>query len=131
MNFKFMVMKAGILWSSMSLANNLLASSEVQANNHFFSLAEIKNAPKKSLQPLLYIPATDDVALAYRTYLPQEARAMLIFIMARVRTVGLSIITLPLYFTGDSSCAVPSSNKRIRTRPSHLNSTPFAMATSD
>lgn len=79
MNFKFMVIKAGILLSSMSLANNLLASSEVQANNHFFSLAEIKNAPKKSLQPLLYIPATDDVALAYRTYLPQEAKAMLIF----------------------------------------------------
>ena len=79
MNFKFMVIKAGILLSSMSLANNLLASSEVQVNNHFFSLAEIKNAPKKSLQPLLYIPATDDVALAYRTYLPQEARAMLIF----------------------------------------------------
>jgi len=42
MNFKFMVMKAGILWSSMSLANNLLASSEVQVNKHFFSLAEIK-----------------------------------------------------------------------------------------
>ena len=79
MNFKFMVMKAGILWSSMSLANNLLTSSEVQANNHFFSLAEIKNAPKKSLQPLLYIPATDDVALVYRNYLPQEAKAMLIF----------------------------------------------------
>ena len=38
MNFKFMVIKAGILWSSMSLANNLLASSEVQANNHFSPL---------------------------------------------------------------------------------------------
>ena len=47
MNFKFMVMKAGILWSSISLANNLLASSEVQANNHFLSLAEIKKCALK------------------------------------------------------------------------------------
>lgn len=61
------------------LSHHLLASPEEQSNKKFFSLVEIKKVDKKPLEPLQYIAATDDVTLAYRAYLPQNAQAILIF----------------------------------------------------
>lgn len=79
MKLKYMIMNAGIMLLSISLTNNLYASSDEQNTEKFFSLVEIKNAPKKVVQPLKYVQATDDVSLAYRSYLPQQAQALLIF----------------------------------------------------
>ncbi len=79
MKLKSMIMNAGIMLLSISLTNNLYASSDEQNTEEFFSLVEIKNAPKKTMEPLQYIQATDDVSLAYRSYLPQQAQAILIF----------------------------------------------------
>jgi acylglycerol lipase len=71
-----------------------ITSCAKQAQNEqserFFSLAEIKNAPQKSLQPLEYIKATDSVLLAYRSYLPQQAQAILIFYHGGGAHSGLS-----------------------------------------
>lgn len=79
MKLKSMIMNAGIILLSISLTNNLYASSDEQNSDEFFSLVEIKNAPKKTMEPLQYIQATDDVSLAYRPYIPQYAQAILIF----------------------------------------------------
>ncbi|MEH6453699.1 MAG: alpha/beta fold hydrolase [Psychromonas sp.] len=76
---KFMVMIAGGLLCFISFSNNLYANPADKNIESFFSLAEIKNAPKKPLQPIKYRQASDDVSLAYRAYLPQQAQAVLIF----------------------------------------------------
>ncbi|MBB1440519.1 alpha/beta fold hydrolase [Shewanella sp. SG41-4] len=90
MNFKPIAMKALIILLFTFLANNLHASSDEQSTNDFFSLVEIKNAPKKSLQPINYVQASDDVSLAYRAYLPKQTQAILIFYHGAGGHSGLS-----------------------------------------
>jgi len=66
------------------------SQSQNKQSEKFFSLAEIKNAPKKLLQPLEYIQATDGISLAYRSYLPQHPKAILIFYHGAGAHSGLS-----------------------------------------
>ncbi|WP_244182987.1 alpha/beta fold hydrolase [Vibrio hangzhouensis] len=62
------------VYAKQSYANQL-----EQPQEKFFSLKEIKNADRKELMPLEYIRASDDTSLAFRSYLPQQAKAILIF----------------------------------------------------
>jgi acylglycerol lipase len=79
MKLKSMLMNIAVILPSIFLAHNLLASPLEQSSETFFSLAEIKEGDKKPLQPVEYRPATDDVSLAYRAYLPLKPQAVLIF----------------------------------------------------
>jgi len=90
MNFNPIAMKALITLLFTFLVNNVHASSDEQSTNDFFSLVEIKNAPKKPLQPINYVQASDDVSLAYRAYLPKQPQAMLIFYHGAGAHSGLS-----------------------------------------
>ncbi|UCX05744.1 alpha/beta hydrolase [Shewanella glacialimarina] len=90
MNIKLITMKALIMLLVAFLSAHLHASSDEQSTNEFFSLAEIKNAPKKSLQPIDHVQASDDVSLAYRAYLPKQAQAILIFYHGAGAHSGLS-----------------------------------------
>lgn len=56
----------------------------------FFSLTELKNASKTLLQPINVMQATDNVSLAYRAYLPEQAQAILIFYHGAGAHSGLS-----------------------------------------
>lgn len=73
------ILNAAIILSLFAVSTNQLANTEQQKPNTFFSLAEIQNAPKKSIQALKYTPASDLTSLAYRAYLPEKAQAILIF----------------------------------------------------
>ncbi|MFT6909967.1 MAG: acylglycerol lipase, partial [Oleiphilaceae bacterium] len=79
MKLKSMLMNIGIILPFISLTNNVDASPQEQSSEKFFSLVEIQNADIKPIPPLKYVQATDDIALAYRAYLPQQAKAILIF----------------------------------------------------
>jgi pimeloyl-ACP methyl ester carboxylesterase len=79
MKLKPMLMNIWIILPLIFLTSNLHASLLEQSNGKFFSLVEVKNADKKPLQPLEYIQATDDVSLSYRSYLPLQPQAILIF----------------------------------------------------
>lgn len=86
MNFKSIIIYFAMILPVTSCAK----PPQNPQSEKFFSLTEIKNAPKKLLQPLEYVQATDDVSLAYRSYLPQEAKAILIFYHGGGAHSGLS-----------------------------------------
>lgn len=65
--------------SLISQSNNVHATPLASPNKDFFSLIEIKQATKKPLASLNYKQATDNISLAYRAYLPLQAKAILIF----------------------------------------------------
>ena len=98
MKVKAMIINVGIMLTvtscSTSLDANLNAtlptSADPQNPDKFFSLVEIKNAAKVPMPPLQYIPATDEISLAYRSYLPQQAQAILIFYHGAGAHSGLS-----------------------------------------
>ena len=50
-----------------------------EISDTFFSLAEIQAAGKKYLAPLEYIQSSDGVALANRSYVPKDSKAVLVF----------------------------------------------------
>ncbi|PKG37477.1 alpha/beta fold hydrolase [Psychromonas sp. Urea-02u-13] len=76
-----------------------------EQSKNFFSLTELKqaeikraelkksglkNASESLLQPISVMQATDDVSLAYRAYLPEQAQAILIFYHGGGAHSGLS-----------------------------------------
>ncbi|MGF1734211.1 alpha/beta hydrolase [Photobacterium satsumensis] len=79
MKLKSMLMSVALILPLASPTHYLHASSPDQSTGTFFSLTEIKGAETKPLSPLEYIQATDGVSLAYRSYLPQQTRAILVF----------------------------------------------------
>lgn len=90
MNIKPIIICFTMILPITSGAEQGQTKSKVKQSNSFFSLSEIKNAPKKSLQTLQYIQATDDISLAYRSYLPKHAKAILIFYHGGGAHSGLS-----------------------------------------
>ena len=66
------------------------ANKSAPSKEKFFSLEEIKKAPQKELSPLEYIKASDDTSLAFRSYLPLKAKAILIFYHGAGAHSGLS-----------------------------------------
>ncbi|WP_245905391.1 alpha/beta hydrolase [Photobacterium lipolyticum] len=79
MKLKSVFVSIAVLILSSVLVGHSNANAEGQPSEQFFSLTEIKNADKKELSPLEYIPATDGISLAFRSYLPLHAKAILIF----------------------------------------------------
>ncbi|WP_413699570.1 alpha/beta fold hydrolase [Psychromonas sp. KJ10-10] len=61
-----------------------------QTESTFFSLKEIKEAPRKTPMPLQYIQASDETSLAFRAYLPEITKAVLIFYHGGGAHSGLS-----------------------------------------
>jgi acylglycerol lipase len=66
------------------------ANQLAQPQEQFFSLKELKSADKKALSPLEYVQASDETALAFRSYLPLHAKAILIFYHGAGAHSGLS-----------------------------------------
>lgn len=79
-----------ILFPLLALAGGSNATPDNPAQKTFFSLEAIKNAGKKELAPLDYLPASDGTSLAFRTYLPSQAKAILIFYHGAGAHSGLS-----------------------------------------
>ena len=90
MNLKSIIICFKKVLPITSCAKQVQEKLQNKQSEKFFSLVEIKNAPKKSLQPLEYIQATDGILLAYRSYLPQHAKAILIFYHGGGAHSGLS-----------------------------------------
>jgi len=80
----------GIIVALFPLVKQSHAYQSAQPQEKFFSLKEIKNADKKELMPLEYIQASDDTSLAFRPYLPLQAKAVLIFYHGAGAHSGLS-----------------------------------------
>ncbi|MGR5066087.1 alpha/beta hydrolase [Photobacterium sp. DNB22_13_2] len=79
MKLKSILMSVALILPLASPTHHLHASPLEQDPGTFFSLAEVIDAEKKPLSPLEYIQATDDTSLAFRAYLPQKAKAILVF----------------------------------------------------
>lgn len=79
MKLNFVFVSIVVFLPIFALVNSSYANALKQPQETFFSLTEIKNADKKELRPLEYIQASDDTSLAFRSYLPRQAKAILIF----------------------------------------------------
>lgn len=79
-----------MLFPLLALAGNSNTTAETPSQEAFFSLEALKNADKKELGPLKYLPASDGTSLAFRTYLPIQAKAILIFYHGAGAHSGLS-----------------------------------------
>jgi len=66
------------------------ADSSTQKDEKFFSLTELENQAKKELRPLEYVKASDDTSLAFRSYHPQQAEAIVVFYHGAGAHSGLS-----------------------------------------
>lgn len=106
MMLKFKCWVIALLCSFISLTNNLHASPLTQSNENFFSLVEIKTADKKPMQPLKYIAASDDVSLAYRSYQPKNAQAILLFYHGAGAHSGLTYNHIAIGLQDDFDIAV-------------------------
>ncbi|MCP4321894.1 MAG: alpha/beta hydrolase [Psychromonas sp.] len=106
MKFKPMLIKAGIILSFIPFANYLYATADEQKAETFFSMSEIKNAPKKLMAPLKHTQATDDISLAYRAYLPEKARAVVIFYHGAGAHSGLTYNHIGVGLSDDFNIAV-------------------------
>jgi len=84
----------------------LLISPLMTSASDFFSLSALKEADKKPLSPLQHVNATDDLLLAYRTYLPQQAQAVLIFLHGGGAHSGLSYNNIGVDLRDDFDIAV-------------------------
>jgi acylglycerol lipase len=85
LSYVLVIMVAFFPLITQSQANQL-----AQPEEKFFSLKELKSADKKELRPLEYVQASDDTALAFRSYLPLQAKAILIFYHGAGAHSGLS-----------------------------------------
>jgi acylglycerol lipase len=96
-----------LLTVAILLSCSYLQASDVsQEEERFFSLVEIKDADKKELGPLDYVPARDAIPLAYRSYLPQQAKAILIFYHGAGAHSGLSYNHIAVGLRDDYQVAV-------------------------
>lgn len=90
-----MKLKPALVSIAMLLPFSLLgahsyAAPSGQTPDTFFSLSEIKAAGKQELAPVTFIKASDDTSLAYRAYLPQQAKAVVVFYHGAGAHSGLS-----------------------------------------
>ena len=85
LSYVLVIIMARFLFVTQSQAKQL-----EQPLDKFFSLKEIKNADKKALSTLEYVQASDDISLAFRSYLPLQAKAILIFYHGAGAHSGLS-----------------------------------------
>lgn len=90
----------------LSVFTRAHATPLAQSNANFFSLDELKSAEKKELQPLEYINASDETKLAFRTYLPQQAKAILVFYHGAGAHSGLSYNHIGVGLRDDFDIAV-------------------------
>lgn len=79
-----------IIVALFPLAKQSHANTLPQPQEKFFSLKELKSADKKALSPVTYVQASDDTSLAFRAYLPKQAKAILIFYHGAGAHSGLS-----------------------------------------
>lgn len=96
----------------LSFGKQLVAKPLAQKTEMFFSLAEIKNAGKKELAPMQYIAASDGTALALRSYLPLQAKAVLIFYHGAGAHSGLSYNHLAVGLRDDFAIATYTPDLR-------------------
>jgi acylglycerol lipase len=106
MTLKLIIMNLWVILPSIFLTQNVIANPSEQTSENFFSLVEIKGVDKKPLQPLEYIKATDDVALAYRAYLPLQPKAVLIFYHGAGAHSGLTYNHIGIGLRDDFDIAV-------------------------
>ena len=106
MNLKSIIICFTMVLPITSCTKQDQEKSQNKQSEKFFSLVEIKNAPKKTIQPLEYIKATDDISLAYRSYLPQHAKAVLIFYHGGGAHSGLSYKHIGVGLRDDFDIAV-------------------------
>ncbi|WP_025565181.1 alpha/beta hydrolase [Psychromonas sp. SP041] len=90
MKLSFVLLSLMIVFPLLAQIKKSHANQLVEPSNKFFSLKEIKNADSKELTPLQYTQASDDTTLAFRTYLPLQANAILIFFHGAGAHSGLS-----------------------------------------
>jgi len=79
-----------IIMAFFPLVTQSHASQLEQPQDNFFSLKEIKSVDQKPLSSLECVQASDDTSLAFRSYLPLQAKAILIFYHGAGAHSGLS-----------------------------------------
>jgi len=63
----------------LSLSLTIIKGYSETANEEAFSFSELQNAAKVEIPELQFIPASDEVNLAYHEYIPEQIDAVLIF----------------------------------------------------
>ncbi len=97
-----------LIFSVVILASSICsqADSPDQGEKRFFSLAELESAEQSELATLMSTPASDGVELAFRSYLPKQAKAVLIFYHGAGAHSGLSYNHLAVGLRDDYEIAV-------------------------
>lgn len=90
MKLSSILVKIVVLLPLFALATQSHANQLAQPQVKFFSLKEIRSADKKELSSLQFIQASDETSLAFRTYIPPQAEAILIFYHGAGAHSGLS-----------------------------------------
>lgn len=90
MKLKSIFISIALLFPMLALADSSDTAPENPSKQVFFSLEAIKSADKKELAPLEYLQASDGTSLAFRTYLPSQPKAILIFYHGAGAHSGLS-----------------------------------------
>jgi acylglycerol lipase len=90
MKLSSIMMSFMVILPLFSLVTQSHANQLAQPQVKFFSLKEIKSAEKKELSSLEFIRASDDTSLAFRAYIPPQAKAILIFYHGAGAHSGLS-----------------------------------------
>jgi acylglycerol lipase len=106
MKLSFVLVSVVVIFPLLALVSQLHANQLPQPQDKFFSLKEIENADKKELMPLEYIQASDDTSLAFRSYLPLKAKAILIFYHGGGAHSGLSYNHIGIGLRDDFEVAV-------------------------
>lgn len=106
MKLDYLYITVMLALSFSNLVTDLKAGSTDQSTDNFFSLTEIKKAQARELRPLEYVQASDAVPLAFRSYLPQHAKAVLIFYHGAGAHSGLSYHHLGASLSDDFQVAV-------------------------
>lgn len=106
MKFIYVLAGIAIVLPFSNLFSYSQANTHTQTEEQFFSMTEIKNATKKELRPLEYVQASDATSLAFRSYLPQDAKALLIFYHGAGAHNGLSYYHLGLGLRDEFQVAV-------------------------
>lgn len=90
----------------LSAFSRIQAAPVAQSQASFFSLSELRGAELKELQPLEYINASDATQLAFRSYLPAQAKAILVFYHGAGAHSGLSYNHIGVGLRDDFNIAV-------------------------
>ena len=90
MTIKTMLVGVTIFLQGIFLSSNSHADSSTQKDEKFFSLTELENQAKNELRPLEYVKARDATSLAFRSYHPQQAEAIVVFYHGAGAHSGLS-----------------------------------------